>query len=51
MGSRKAVSGGTVCHGTRVTVSSVLEMKAEPWGSWRQAGTRLGVRKELLHSW
>lgn len=50
MGSGKAVSGGTMCHGTRVTVSSVLEMTAEPWGSWRQAGTRLGVRKELLHS-
>ena len=48
---RKVVSGGTMCHGTRVMVSSILGMKAEPWGSWREAGTRLGVRKELLHSW
>ena len=51
MGSRKTVLRVSMGFGTRVTVSGILEMKAELWGSWRQTGATSEVREELGQFW
>lgn len=50
-GEQKRQCQEAVSFGTMVTVSGILEMKAELWGSWKQAGAKSEIRKELGQSW